>query len=626
MVLGLAVVIVAFTFFYRFIQRHWFLPLDQLSEGVTYITHSGDVSRRVIEPPMREYRRLASNINAMLDALEIVKEDLQESQARYALAAAGVNDGIWDWNLENKTVYYSPRWYALVGQVVKQQDTIEQWLSRIHPDDRERVESQLHSHLEGHSRFFESEHRILHQDGAYKLMLVRGKAIRNDLDQPMRMAGSLTDMSQRGLFDTLTGLPNRHLMLDRLRHALRRGGRENKRSVLMVIDIHKFSLINDSLGHYVGDQVIQQFAQRLQNCVRAGDTVAHMGGDAFAVLLEAMSSEPDIIMILERIQHQPNLTFDIQGHHVTINVNIGIVSDIGLYTQADDALRNAEVAMYHARAKHQAYMFFDTSMLSVLVARHELESEMRHGLRAQEFFLLFQPIVSLKNGYIQGFEALVRWQHPEKGVVSPAQFIPVAEETGLIIPLGEWVLREACQQMVSWNEKHKGQGFVSVNLSAKQLAQPDLIRQVKTILRETGLDPHYLKLEITESAIIKDPQAVRAVLEQLQELGIRICMDDFGTGYSSLSYLHTLPLSTIKIDRSFISRLSSDQGSLAIVRAVTELARHMNLDVVSEGVELQEQVEYLKGLECPYAQGYLFARPMSLEAMQDVQMPQLQKA
>jgi EAL domain-containing protein (putative c-di-GMP-specific phosphodiesterase class I) len=256
------------------------------------------------------------------------------------------------------------------------------------------------------------------------------------------------------------------------------------------------------------------------------------------------------------------------------------------------------------------------------MSRLETESELRVALQKQEFFLLFQPIVSLHDESIQGFEALVRWQHAD-GVKSPAHFIPIAEETGLIIPLGEWVLREACKQLALWNMKNK-EGFVSVNLSAKQLSQVDLVTQVKTILQETGLAAKFLKLEITESSIIKDPKTARATLEQLHQLGVQICMDDFGTGYSSLSYLHTLPLSTIKIDRSFISRLGNDQSSLAIVRAVTELAKHMNLDVVSEGVEIQEQAEYLKGLACPYAQGYLFAKPMTLEAMQDLQVQQLQ--
>ena len=623
MAMGLAVVIVAFTLFHRFVRKQLFLPLEILHQGVQFITRTGDVSKRVIAQGPVEYRELGESINKMLDALEVVKNDLGESQGRYALAAAGANDGLWDWNLERKTVYYSPRWYGLLGQTVKQEDTLDQWLSRIHPDDRERVESHLHSHLEGHSRYFETEHRVLHQDGHYKLMLMRGKAIRNDFDQPIRMAGSLTDMSQRGLFDTLTSLPNRHLLLDRLGHALRRNSRENRRSALMMIDIHKFSLINDSLGHYIGDQVITELSHRLQHSVRSGDTVAHLGGDSFAVLLETVASESDVMMILERMRGQIALPFDMQGHHITVSAHIGIVGDIGIYTHADEALRNAEIAMYDARTTTQGYAFFDTSMLSNIMSRREIESELRIALQEQEFFLLFQPIVSLNDESIQGFEALVRWQHPQ-GVKSPAQFIPVAEETGLIIPLGEWVLREACKQLALWNKKNK-EGFVSVNLSAKQLSQIDLVKQVKTILQETGLDAKFLKLKITESSIIKDPKAALATLEQLNQLGVQICMDDFGTGYSSLSYLHTLPLSTIKIDRSFISRLGNDQSSLAIVRAVTELARHMNLDVVSEGVELQEQAEFLKDLECPYAQGYLFARPMTLEAMKDLQENQLQK-
>ncbi len=624
MIMGLAVFIFTFTVFYRFSQKHLFSPLEKLTQGVGFIAQAGDAGRRVIPQGPLEYQQLGKNINSMLEALEGVKKDLEDSQTRYALAASGANDGLWDWNLESEAVYYSPRWYGLLGQVVKREDTLEQWLSCIHPDDRERVESHLHSHLEGHSRFFESEHRILHQEGFYKLMLMRGKAIRNDFDQPIRMSGSLTDMSQRGLFDTLTGLPNRHLLMDRLGHTLRRNSRENRRSALMMIDIQKFSLVNDSLGHYVGDQLLKEFSQRLQNSVRSGDTVAHLGGDSFAVLLETVASENDLVMIIDRIQGQIGLDFDIQGHSITVTAHLGIVGDIGLYSQADEALRNAEIAMYNARLSTQSYVFFEASMLSNIVSRREVESELREALQKKEFFLLFQPIVSLQSGSVQGFEALVRWQHPVQGVVAPAHFISIAEETGLIIPLGEWVLAEACKQIVQWNKKTLEPSFISVNLSAKQLSQVDLVKQVKTVLQETGLEAKYLKLEITESSIIKDPKIAIATLEQLKDLGVQICMDDFGTGYSSLSYLHTLPLSTIKIDRSFISRLGNDPSSLAIVRAVTELAKHMNLDVVSEGVELQEQADYLKDLECPYAQGYLFSRPMTLEAMQGMQSKELQ--
>lgn len=623
--LGLALVIVAFTLFYRFVQNHLLLPLEKLTQAVHFITQTGDVRKRVVPQGPQEYQQLASSINDMLDALEIIKDDLEDSQTRYALAAAGANDGLWDWNIEAKTAYYSPRWYALVGQSVKQEDTIDQWLTRVHPDDRERVESQLNTHLEGYSRFFESEHRVLHQDGSYKLMLIRGKAIRNDFDQPTRMCGSLTDMSQRGLFDALTGLPNRHLMMDRLGHALRRNGRENRRSSLLVLDLHKFSLVNDSLGHYIGDLLLKELSQRLQRSVRAGDTVAHLGGDTFAVLLETVASESDILMILERFQSQITTPFKLQGHYVTVTAHVGIVGDIGIYAQGDEALRNAEIAMYEARSASQKYAFFETAMLSSIMSRREVEGELHGALQRQEFFLLYQPIVSLSSGQIQGFEALVRWQHATRGEVSPSEFIPIAEENGLIIPLGEWVMREACKQMLEWNKKHHAQGFISVNVSAKQLSQADLLEQVKAVLKETGLEAKHLKLEITESSIIKDPQRALETLQQLKTLGVTISLDDFGTGHSSLSYLHTLPLSTIKIDRSFVSGLNTDQNSLAIIRAVTELAKHMNLEVVSEGVELQEQADYLKSLECQFAQGYLFAKPMSLEDMQNVQGNQLQK-
>jgi diguanylate cyclase (GGDEF)-like protein/PAS domain S-box-containing protein len=594
------------------INQAIFKPLEGLQEAVRFISKGGDAAKRVQLPNQGEFSQLAEHINDMLDALELVKRDLEETKTRYALAATGANDGLWDWNLKDNSVFYSPRWYGLLGQPEARETTLDTWLSRIHADDRERVESHLNNHLEGHSRHFESEHRLLHQDGAYRWMLIRGKAVRNEHDQPVRMAGSLTDMSTRGMFDTLTGLPNRSLLMDRLMHAIRRHGRENSRSAVLVLDLNRFKVVNDSLGHYVGDLLLMEVSSRLQGVLRSGDTVARLGADEFVLLLENIHAEADLLQVMDRLERTLAQPFNVNGHEIRTGCSLGIVSDLALYSKAEEVLRNAEIAMYSAKTSGKLYAFFEATMFTEVISQCQTEIELKAALDKGEFFLLYQPIVSLSTNQVQGFEALLRWQHPERGLVGPAEFIPIAEETGLIVPLGAWVLREACEQM-SGLQAETAHTFMSVNVSARQLEQLDFVRQVKTVLQETGLRANRLKLEITESAVIANPKLVKGVLTKLKELGVHICMDDFGTGYSSLSHLHVLPLDTLKIDRSFIRELQNDASSLAIVRTMTELARNLGIEVVSEGVELAEQAELLKDLNCAYAQGYLFSKPVPLE-------------
>jgi diguanylate cyclase (GGDEF)-like protein/PAS domain S-box-containing protein len=617
--LGLGLALGAATLLFVYIQTALLKPLQGLKDAVRFIAKGGDVAKRVQLSGQGEFSQLASYINDMLDALEAVKLDLENTKTRYALAATGSNDGLWDWNLKDNTVFYSSRWYSLLGQPDTRETSVETWLSRVHADDRERVESYLNNHLEGHSRHFESEHRLLHADGSYRWMLVRGKAVRDEHDQAIRMAGSLTDMSTRGMFDTLTGLPNRTLLMDRLAHALRRSHRESKRSALLVIDLNRFKVVNDSLGHYVGDLLLAEVSSRLQSALRTGDTVARLGADEFVLLLENITSEPDLLHVVDRLERELSQPFDVNGHHITTGCSLGIVADLALFNSADEVLRNAEIAMYSAKSSGKLYAFFEPAMFNTVISQRKTELELKEALEKNEFFLLYQPIVSLNNNQVQGFEALLRWQHPERGVVSPADFIPLTEETGMIVPLGTWVLREACVQM-SRLQHDVPPLFMSVNVSARQLEQHDFVAQVKKILQETGLRANRLKLEITESAVIENPKLVRGMLVKLKELGVQICMDDFGTGYSSLSHLHILPLDTLKIDRSFIKELQHDPNSLAIVRTMMELAKSLGIDVVSEGVEVQGQAELLKDLNCRYAQGYLFSHPVTLEEAKDLKV------
>ena len=415
--------------------------------------------------------------------------------------------------------------------------------------------------------------------------------------------------------DALTGLPNRALFMDHLRLAVERAKRPKKRYLFAVLflDLDRFKVVNDSLGHTLGDQLLVATAARIQKCLRHLDTVARFGGDEFAVLLDGVEDVNDTIRVAQRLQRELTTPINVGGHEVFTSVSIGIaLSDTG-YEHPEDVVRDADTAMYRAKAAGKSrYEIFDTGMHSRAVALLKLETDLRRAVEREEFVVHYQPIVSLADDSIQGFEALVRWRHPGRGLVAPSEFISVAEETGLIIPLGRWVLRESCGQMHRLQAASPARPLsLSVNLSGKQFMQPDLVDQVKQILNETGLDPRRLHLEITESSVIENTETVTEMLMQLRALGIRLSMDDFGTGYSSLSYLHRFPIHTLKIDRSFVS---GGDGENEIVRTIIMLARNMGMDIVAEGVETKEQLAYLKELRCEYGQGFLFSRPLDLDS------------
>ncbi len=597
---------------YWFFYKSYLEPLEQFQTILGQLAKSGKASERLQIASSSSFSNLSQSINQILDTFEQTQKELKSNETRYAIAAAGTNDGLWDWDLKTDTIYYSPRWKTILGLNNGFQDTSpDAWFERIHKDDRARVEESLKAHLAGKSDWFESEHRLLHESGQYFWVLSRGVAIWQN-QKAIRIAGSLTNMSKRGYFDPLTDLPNRSLLEDRLQHAFAKAKRDNKRKVaLLFMDLNRFKIINDSLGHQVGDKLLQELAQRLILCVRSGDTVARLGGDEFVILLENLESNAALMHIVDRIQRYICSDFMIESHHIVNSSSIGVIPDISLYEDSTEVMRNADIAMYHAKNAKLAYAIFDPKMHKKVVIEQKLEIELRAALMKGELFLLYQPILRLDEQTVDSFEALLRWQHPVKGLISPADFIPMAEETGLIVPLGEWVLREACMQLQSDQPNEKT--TVSVNLSGKQLAQPDLLERITIILRDSGLKPQRLKLEITESAIIEDPERISDLLHQLKALGVQLCLDDFGTGYSSLSYLNKLPLDVLKIDRSFIQNMVTDTRSLALVRTITDMATQLGMKVVPEGIESIEQVNLLQSLNCHYGQGFYFSKPVSFE-------------
>ena len=462
----------------------------------------------------------------------------------------------------------------------------------------------------------EAEHRRAEQAERHVLELNR---YISQLEQTGRELQESREHFRHAAFhDSLTGLPNRALFAEHVGRAVGRARRHGDYLfAVLFLDLDRFKHINDSLGHTYGDKLLAATARRLESCLRQGDTVARFGGDEFAVLLDGIRGAGDAVRVAEKIQEELSAAFNFGRNEAFTTASIGIALSATGYENPDDILRDADTAMYRAKDGGKArYALFDTTMHSRAVARLRLENDLRRAIEREEFRVAYQPIIDLETGRLVGFEALARWKHPERGIISPAEFIPLAEETGLIVQVGLQVLEESCRQMREWQLASPSDAglTVSVNLSAKQLAQPDLVEQIKQVLHRTGLDPRRLKLEITESVVMENADKATHLLNRLRELGVRLSIDDFGTGYSSLSYLHQLPVDTLKIDRSFVARMGEKDENLEIVRTIITLAGNVGMSVIAEGVETERQKAQLKRLGCQFAQGYLFSPPVDAEA------------
>jgi len=424
--------------------------------------------------------------------------------------------------------------------------------------------------------------------------------------------------------DPLTGLPNRALFMDRLERLLASGQSMASGFAVLFLDIDRFKIVNDSLGHAAGDELLVEIAKRLESSLRASDTVARfegshtlarMGGDEFTVLLDGIGDSDRALSIAERLRAAVAQPFQLQGREVISSVSVGLVVSDDRYRRAEDMVRDADTAMYRAKELGKARCeVFDTSMLTEAEERLGLEQDLRRALERHELEVYYQPIVSLSEARLTGFEALLRWNHPERGLVLPAKFIPMAEDTGLIVPIGTWVLHEACRQLRSWTQEFPAAGdlVVNVNLSARQCTHPDLLQQVRRILDDTGVAPSRLKLEITEGVVLEHSEVVGNVLRELRALGVQLGLDDFGMGYSALSYLQNFPFQTIKIDRAFVSGMESGSNT-EIIRAIVALAAGLAMDVTAEGIETADQVDRLQQLSCEFGQGYFFDKPLTSE-------------
>jgi diguanylate cyclase (GGDEF)-like protein/PAS domain S-box-containing protein len=554
------------------------------------------------------------------------KEYLSQNQERYSLAMQASNDGLWDWDLKTNKILYSDRWKEMLGFNDDEiSDTADEWLSRVHPEDHDRVRASIDAYLEGTTSNFEIEYRIRHFSDNYLWMMAKGLAIRTSDGRATRFAGSQTDVSERksneeqmihdALHDTLTSIPNRTLLLDRIRQSLVRRKRYPKTSFAIIfIDLDRFRLVNESLGHIHGDELLQLISARLKETIPISDTVARLGGDEFSILLQDINSVRDVEVIAKDIQNLFSKPFFLGDREVFASASMGIAHSDNDYKTPEEILRDAELAMYRAKreGKSQSIVFqpqFRQSSLSPI----DLDTDLRRALDRDEMELHYQPIISMRDRTISGFEALLRWSHRSRGVISPNEFIPLAEETGLIYDLGQWVLGKACKQIATWNKskKKEDQLEISINLSSRQFSDPNLVEGIVENIEKSGFDAEFLKIEITESALMQNAQRSVSMLNQLKDLNIKVCVDDFGTGYSSLSYLHTFPIDTLKIDRSFVHDMSRNFRNMEIIRTIIMLAHNLKLDVIAEGVETGEQDAQLSALGCQFAQGFYFSRPIN---------------
>jgi diguanylate cyclase (GGDEF)-like protein/PAS domain S-box-containing protein len=563
----------------------------------------------------------------------LTEQALRESEERYALAAQGANDGLWDWNLLTDEIYFSPRWKSMLGYSRGEVDNKpEGWFSLIHEDDIQRLRMDMEAHFRGVMGHLENEHRVRHSDGSYRWMLTRGIAVRDEAGNPYRMAGSLTDITERkraeqqllydAFHDGLTGLSNRTLFLDRLESALKRKRRiHDSLFAVIYLDLDRFKIINDSLGHNAGDKVLIETARRLEANLRHGDTVARWGGDEFVILAEDLEDLRQAEMIIGRIQKQLMVPFKMGDQEVIVTSSAGITtSDLAEYEKPAEMLRDADAAMYKAKNQgRDQYAIFSPAMHREALAVLQLEADLRKALEMDEFRLHYQPIISLEDGRVYAVEALVRWQHRDRGLVPPADFIPLAEETGLIVQLGQWIVENVCLQVDRWRQQGLRPFKVAINVSARQFWQPDFVEMVARSLKRSRVEPAWFDLEITEGVIVQNTEMAIDMLSQLKNIGLNLSLDDFGTGYSSLNYLHKFPIDILKIDRSFVNLIggNSDENDAEIVQAIITLAHNMNIRVVAEGVERFDQLFMLQQMGCEYAQGFFFSRPIDAEHLLD---------
>ncbi|MCU1675380.1 MAG: hypothetical protein JWM93_138 [Frankiales bacterium] len=568
-------------------------------------------------------RRQQVSLAESLDREQRLAADIGRSEQRYALAAAAANDGLWDWDLATGSVYYSDRSLAILGCRTAAAN-ISGWLKRVHPDDSPGLVARIAEQRLGTSEPLDHEHRVFTDDGETRWVLCRGLAV-SDGDNVTRIVGSLTDVTdrraledrlrQQALYDGLTALPNRVLLLERLGIAVQRAKADpDYRFAVLFIDLDGFKVINDSLGHVTGDKLLNAVAERLQSFVRAGDTAARLGGDEFVIVLDDLAPSADVPSITKRLLETLAVPFDIDGGHVAVTASIGIITTERDLNSAEDMLRDADIAMYRAKtAGRGGFANFDATMRLRAVHRMSVETRLRAAVAEGAFELHYQPIVAIDNAEVHSFEALIRWPNRAGGLTPPAEFLPVADDTGLIVPIGRWVIERVCRQLREWRDSGHAAAMlpVSINLSNKEFWDAGLLPHIDDCLAEYGLPAGSLILEITEGVIMHNAHRAEAIVDAMHQRGHAVHIDDFGTGYSSLGALHSFPIDALKIDRSFVVAMSNGTRSAELAHTIVMMGVSLGLDVIAEGIEEPEQRDMLVRFGCTFGQGFLYSEPLA---------------
>jgi diguanylate cyclase (GGDEF)-like protein/PAS domain S-box-containing protein len=565
-----------------------------------------------------------------LDNERKARADLQKANSELAEAQSMSHIGSWDWEIEKNEVWWSEEMFRITGvEAAEFGATYEAFMEVVHPDDQERVEAIVErAYLEG--KDFDYEARLIRPDGQERAIHALGRSTQDAFGRTWRLTGTVQDISERksleervqhqAFHDSLTDLANRALFLDRVEHALLRRQRGAAPVAVLFCDLDDFKVVNDSMGHSVGDHLLIEVAKRVAEILRPADTIARLGGDEFAILLEDVNEVRYAESVATRILDLMQKPFSIDGTEFFVGASVGLAFSSGPDAlTSSELLRHADTAMYAAKRKGKGrFELFETGMETDASDRLRLRADLQRAIDNEEFVLHYQPVIEIETGDIKGVEALIRWEHPERGLVPPMEFIPFAEESGLILEIGSWVLGEACRTAAMWDKDGHKDLTMAVNISASRFRHPGLVKELRDALEETGLHPSKLVLELTESVLVQDVERVAERLTALKTLGVGLAIDDFGTGYSSLSYLRDFPIDVLKVDKAFIDSIALGPEDSALPRGIIKLGHTLGLKVVAEGVEEQEQADTLKNLRCESAQGYLYSRPVDVKAMSNM--------
>jgi diguanylate cyclase (GGDEF)-like protein len=547
--------------------------------------------------------------------------DLYRNQLRLAHAHKVAKIGYWEWDIARNHLFWSKEVYELLSVSAGDfRQNYEAFLERVHEDDLENVQNATEASLK-QGIPFSIEHRVISTDEKIQVVHQHAELIKNESGEVVRMLGVVQDITERHLaqaqveyqayYDNLTGLPNRTLFYDRMNHALKASRRGKAEIAIFLIDLDRFKNINDSLGHDIGDGLLESVARGLSSVIREEDTLARLGGDEFALIIEDVVSNDAVITVANKLIDIMSSAQYINGNELISTGSIGVTISSAESRDKELLIKQADLAMYQAKESGgNRFCFYSAEMKSRAHQSLILEKELRQALERDELVVFYQPKISVRSGRIKGMEALVRWRHPEKGLVPPFDFIPIAEETGLIVPIGRWVLKEACKQTIAWQEQGFRDLTVSVNVSAKQFHYQGYVDEVRNALESSGISPWFVDLEVTESCTMNNVESAIRILESFRQMGIRISMDDFGTGYSSLSFLDQLPLDTLKVDRAFIKDINAQGKNGELARLIISMARSLRLSVVAEGVETKDHLEFLRTNGCDEYQGFLFSPPV----------------